>query len=221
MAAVATPDYDAVLRDALAAVKECVTGEAEAAGFTFVKEDQAIRIYKKDNHVGALTLVRAECVFEGVTAQQYAEFLNNNELRMDCDGTKVGGKLMASTVVEALDANTQVIRRAFAMPTMITNRDAVLVHRLVTEPSDEGASVYWSVSKSVEHAAAPIAKGFERMSIHVLGFRVEPLATGCRVTYVNCTDPSGWLPTAVVNSQVASGPLFLKVHERFVAGLPK
>eukprot|EP00300_Choanocystis_sp_HF-7_P025086 c26750_g1_i1.p1 GENE.c26750_g1_i1~~c26750_g1_i1.p1 ORF type:complete len:248 (+),score=53.85 c26750_g1_i1:61-744(+) len=221
--AAAPTDYAALLGESFASVKQLLSVAPEAAGFTPLKKDGEITISKIDAYNGgALTLVRADTEFKTVSAEKYIHFLNDNAQREQCDGVKAGGKLMSSTVAAELeDGKIQIIRRAFAMPAMVTNRDVVIAHRFYEEEVD-GKKVTWSVSKSCEHPAAPLEKKFERMNIHVLGFRIQAneAGTGTLVSYVNLTDPSGWLPSALVNSQIASGPLFLRTHETFVAALP-
>ena len=82
-------------------------------------------------------------------------------------------------------------------PTPISNRD--FVNQRVWH--DAGKGEYVIFNTSVPHKDMPQRDGFVRATSKVTGYLVRPFGTegGCCLTYLTQTDPSGWIPTFVIN----------------------
>lgn len=100
-------------------------------------------------------------------------------------------------VAARLDNDHHILHAIFQMPPFVTNRDFVWlsVNRRLSN------DLFVSAGRSISVSEYGQRNGLVRGEIRASGFVVEAIDDGrrCRMSYVVQADPSGWLPTKLVN----------------------
>ena len=120
------------------------------------------------------------------------DMLHDAQYRGEWDHNRIEGYELSH-----LDDRQSIGYYAAKSPSPISNRD--FVNQRIWH--DAGNGEYVIFNTSVSHNGMPDRDGFVRAKSKITGYLVRPYGTegGCCLTYLTQTDPSGWIPTFVIN----------------------
>jgi hypothetical protein len=193
------------------------SAQAQASEWNFVKEEQAVKVYKRDVEDSALKAMRGETVINA-PIDKLLWVLFDNEHR-----TEWVDRLVESKILTRKNSHEYIVYQRFHLSSLMSDRDYVY-HGRAHQLSTDGA-VRLSI-QSVTHPQAPETVGIRAELIHT-HYTLTPLGDGrTRVEVEVLTDPKGWLPAWLVNLIQQNWPvktldgLRVQVAKPFVGSLP-
>ena len=122
--------------------------------------------------------------------------------------------------VEDFSNDERVMYHSLNSPSfMVAKRDFVYLNCRATLPlNDNQQTCHVLTSVSVEHDKAPPNPDFQRGTLIISGFVIEPLNnnSACRIKYVVQADPAGYVPAFLVNFTNSSIVDRMKVMKQFI-----
>eukprot|EP01089_Gocevia_fonbrunei_P018888 TRINITY_DN64_c0_g1_i1.p1 TRINITY_DN64_c0_g1~~TRINITY_DN64_c0_g1_i1.p1 ORF type:complete len:357 (-),score=101.81 TRINITY_DN64_c0_g1_i1:41-1111(-) len=184
------------------AIEHCYKESCTEEGWTANGETNGIKISYKDLPDSPIRCFKGVGVIKA-TAEVLRLHLVQIDLRQFWDPMFLGGAYKLQ-----ITKDYRVVYYSFSAPWPVTSRDFVTV---AGEFMEEDGSVVSAVN-SIQRDDMPDKEGFVRGHLSPTGFVVKPLANAedgtprCEVTYIIQIDPSGWIPTWVVNLVNADQP---------------
>ena len=188
--------YDEQLRRASSMAREALSASA-ARPWTAHSVQQGISIFTRPSasSVTPVQEVKGVCVLSSSPLLLHALFSDIGH-RIQWD------PMVASCRdVEDIDRLTHVAYALFKAPWPVSKREVILLGRSQREPHGS----FMSYAVSIPYGALPVSADAVRANVLYTAVLVTPLTGGreagqCRVTFVSCSDPMGYVPHMLVDA---------------------
>ena len=158
-------------------------------------------------------LVKGECIVKNCAPKEFFDIVDHDDIAVQ---QKFDPKLIVLQTKKIYNEkerdDVSVYRVAFESPTsLVSNRDFVFVRDVKRKDNE---SFICNLSCSVRETVDwPLERHFVRGHIHFSYWQLEvsPFnANDMKVTYINCVDLCGWIPTVILNLLSNDQPLVIQ-----------
>eukprot|EP01127_Copromyxa_protea_P006513 TRINITY_DN1643_c0_g1_i2.p1 TRINITY_DN1643_c0_g1~~TRINITY_DN1643_c0_g1_i2.p1 ORF type:complete len:147 (-),score=31.05 TRINITY_DN1643_c0_g1_i2:34-474(-) len=127
--------------------------------------------------------------------------------------------MIEGSVLEMIDATTEVGYYAGKMPPPLANREFINQRSWQRRPDQK---LWLIVNHSVVYPNKPETKDFVRAWSYQTGYLIRETDEGTEFIYCTQTDPKGWIPGWVVNTFATTlGPQYLAKMTKVSTEYPK
>ncbi|TKR66902.1 hypothetical protein L596_023129 [Steinernema carpocapsae] len=174
-------------------------------GWDAVYAKKGRQVWMKAVPDSSFQMIKARAEFPDVPASVAYDVLQDPHYRQKWD------RYVAKTDdIGIINPYNDLCYYALASMSPLKSRDFVMQRSWL----DTGAEKY-ICSHSVCHDKYPPLKGYVRGIVHLTGYFVREMGTGCQLTYITHSDPRGQLPTWIVNrlTKTIAPKLIKKLHK--------